>query len=222
MFPVVSGNSLLVFVYTMLGDLERATARLELVRIKTDEMDPKMRITPLAASAYLNSIRGQRSAAVAALEEALALGDAQTNDVDLLIVAMAAGETWFMLEDFQRSASELDRFLQRFELRGSQASLPVLKYMKGRSLLAMGEFAEAQTILSEARRVAELLDTKHTLWQIYVTQSNLARKQGEGERARSLGLKAAALIREVSHHLDDPGLQASFMQSTPVRAALRD
>jgi hypothetical protein len=87
-------------------------------------MSPSLRLSPLAASAYISLFRSKLPITKALLEEALALSNAQVNDLDMIIVAIASGETWLVLEDYQRVVNDTDQFLLWFEKRGMQADAP--------------------------------------------------------------------------------------------------
>ncbi len=220
MIPTVLGGSLLGIVHTELGTLEQAEDWVSLAQAQADQVNPSLRLSPLATSAYISLHRGRLPDAKALLEEVLAFNVAQINDLDLRIVAMTSGETWLILEDYQRVVNDSEHFLLLFEQRDMRADAPILKSQKGRALLAMGRYKSAEKLLFEARITAESLGTRPVLWQILAAQSALARLQGDDLVAEKLRQQAVGVIQEMAQLVPDPELRASFLLTPAVEAIL--
>jgi DNA-binding SARP family transcriptional activator/tetratricopeptide (TPR) repeat protein len=84
-----------------------------------------------------------------------------------------------------------------------------------------GDFEGAIEHLRNAEVLAEEMDLPSELWQIRAALAELHEASGDEERAECSFLRAAETLRWLADRIDDPTLQANFLEALPVRQVLR-
>jgi hypothetical protein len=78
----------------------------------------------------------------------------------------------------------------------------------------------ALACLREAEALAQEIGLPGELWQIRAGLGELHEERGDEERARDTFSRAAEVLRSLAGRIDDPALQASFLETPQVRRVL--
>ncbi len=214
MIPMVLSGALLAWIYAVLGDLARGHDWAARALAQADEMHPSLRISPLATQGYLHLLAGEMAAAETAVTEALDLFSPDNNDPSLLIVPFAAVELALARQKPDEALVQLDRFFAILQARSLRIMTGLLYWLKGRALLALQRWEEAEAALAKGKQVAEKLESRPALWRVLAAQADLAETRGDEETAVSLRQQAMNIILTIADDLDDEALRHSFLQKT--------
>ena len=97
--------------------------------------------------------------------------------------------------------------------RAGEHAIPRLGHLRGRALVALNRFEEAQRVLSEACAVAELCALRPFTWRIQASLASLYRAVGRPGAAADAAAQARAIVEELAATLDDADLRAEFRRS---------
>lgn len=212
-FPptLVMTRSDLARLYTDLGDAPRGIALAELALRIADERFPPMR--PVATSALVHAYLGEGM-----LERARAIEPDPTNLLDLDTNPMFAAdgirgqiELALAEEDYPRALSWCESFREFCKGSTLQQFVPELLMARAQSFQKLGEWDAAAEGLAEARAVAEDMNARWSLWQIFAAQSRLEHARGNLENAKVFRAQARALIDEIATRTPEK-YRASFMR----------
>ncbi|MBI1800440.1 MAG: AAA family ATPase, partial [Chloroflexi bacterium] len=115
-----------------------------------------------------------------------------------------------------------DEFLVSLRQQGLRWSAPYGLAVKGRALLAQGEFDQAEAVLGEARRLAEAMGALRPLWPVLFLLGQIAERRGKADEANALRARAREIVQFIADHIARPDLRASFLNQTEARALIRD
>ena len=214
MIPMVLSGALLAWIYGELGDLERGHDWAARALAQADEMHPSLRISPLATQGYLHLLAGEMAAAETAVTEALDLFSPDNNDPSLLIVPFAAVELALARQKPDEALVQLDRYFAILQARSLRIMTGLLYWLKGRALLALQRWEEAEAALAKGKQVAEKLESRPALLRVLAARADLAETRGDEETAVSLRQQAMNIILTIADDLDDEALRHSFLQKT--------
>ncbi len=97
--------------------------------------------------------------------------------------------------------------------------MPEALYTRAHVELAQGSIDDAHRSLLRAREIAESLNARRTLWQIYAALAQIEQQRGDADAARSLRAQAREVIEYIAEHTP-PDVRASFLNLPDVRAIM--
>jgi hypothetical protein len=115
----------------------------------------------------------------------------------------------------------IDQLIAHIRPLGVRLFLADMLQLKGRALLAAGRPADGRAALEEARREAESIGSRRSLWSILADLAGLAAERGDEADALALRRQAAEIVDYIAAHAGSAGLAESFLKQPPVQDVLR-
>lgn len=110
----------------------------------------------------------------------------------------------------------LDQFFAILQARSLHIMTGMLYWLKGRALLALQRWEEADGALAKGKQVAEKLESRPSLWRVLAAQAALAEERGDEETAVSLRQQATNIIHAIADDLDDEALWKGCLWKTTL------
>jgi tetratricopeptide (TPR) repeat protein len=210
----------LAWIYGTLGATENGLALGRLAQATAERL-PVFRPWAVGSLARLQVMQGDLEAAAAGVTAGYATLDLEDLSTHGSVhVPMADAELALARQDFAHVIHVTDDLVARLRKVGMRSFLPDALFLKGRALLAVGQFEAAGAALGEARAEAESLGSRRMLWQVLATLSTLAERRQQFAEAQQLRAQARELIAYLAGHMPTTELANMFLLRPAVRAIL--
>lgn len=133
--------------------------------------------------------------------------------------AIALGQYLYARGEFSRASELMAKRVNELGQFGTIASLHEALYIQARAARALGDTAQALELLHQAREVAEGLQARRMLWQIYAALGEMETERGNMEQANAYRDQARAALEFIVSHTPEE-FRESFMQLPRVREVL--
>jgi predicted ATPase/tRNA A-37 threonylcarbamoyl transferase component Bud32 len=213
----------LAWMYGTFGAVEQGLELVRLAQTRAEELLPDWRLYPIVVMAWLHLCQGDLSAAGAKLEESRDIPRTEPNSalqVDMWS-ALIEGGLALAKQDYEQVITDMDRFVALLRRMKIRSAIAAGLHLKGQALLAQGRLNEAYQVLTNARAESEALGSRHGLWPVLSTLSQIETQRGNLAAAESLRKQAREIIEFIAAHTP-PDLRASFLAWPQVRLVLGD
>jgi hypothetical protein len=122
--------------------------------------------------------------------------------------------------DYHRAAEGPAAVLRLCGQLGFRGFRVDLQLAQARGLIRSGRLDEAETVLGEARAIAEAKYIQRVLWELLAAQADLAEQRGEALVARQLRQESRAALDSLAAQITDPALRASLIRQPRTQAIL--
>jgi tetratricopeptide (TPR) repeat protein len=136
---------------------------------------------------------------------------------------------WLMLSEvnlaegkFTETLANLAVFLEKLDAVKFRSLEGDAGYLKGRALIGLERFDEAETVLSAAKQLAEEIGSRRNLWQILIALSEIELKRGHEMAAYKLRQQARQIVEYIAAHITQIDLRESFVDLPHIRAVLQE
>lgn len=223
--PQVMCRADLGLVHAQMGEIEQGEALARQAHEVAERALPLFDTYALAIIAHIHLLKGNLQLAhesIAQLRRVLQ-EDYLTELFAPASIGVALAEIYvaFQERDHARVEKKLDRLIAFLTQARLRVYLPETHHLKGRVLMARGLSDEARSELEQARRVAEEIGSRWTLWGILATQSKLEAQSGNAETAERLRAEAREQVEFIAAH-SSPDLGAAFLALPEVKAVTVD
>jgi tetratricopeptide (TPR) repeat protein len=127
------------------------------------------------------------------------------------------GELWLARGDAARALASAAECLALAEPTTSRKYIVKGRRLRGQTLLAQGQLAEAEWELDTALPIAQQLGNPCQLWRTYAARGDLRRAQGQVQDARTAYHSALAIIDRVAAALMEASRRQTFLTSPHVQ-----
>lgn len=211
-------SSIAAWVYAMLGASERAAELAQEARagleLPTAEFFRAWTWVMLARY-YLaigNGMEARAALATSQLENHLARVDPAVN-----FGMIALGECLLAEGAYARVIELMEQRVRTLRHLGLRATLHNLLYLQARAARALGDKAQAFELVQQARQVAEGMQARLLLWEIYVLAGELESDRGNVPQANAHREHARDVLRFIVEHTPEE-FRESFLNLPQVRA----
>jgi tetratricopeptide (TPR) repeat protein len=211
----------MALVYATLGDLQRAYELTDLIFTQLKELQKETHPYTWGLLAYLNVLDGNLERAEAILQRFPSETDAGELTSGGVLVPLAQTELALKQKNYPRVIEMTERFKVAMRRMGLHQYLPEVLYARSRAFLGQGDSEAAQRELEEARRAAEALNARRTLWQILAALGRIEAERGHPADARKFYQSAQEIIEYIANHIGDSELRQTFL-SQPEVCQVRD
>ncbi len=190
----------IALIYGELGDAARGIALME----QPDVQDtiPMLAAWHFGGLLNLYMLQGNIPAARAALTSAQTL--VHTDDLSTygpIFVALGTAEIALHEQRYAQAVTPTRELAARLRHLQFHFFLPDLLLRQARAHLGLREWDAAANILQEAKGLAHEMNVRPVLWELFATQSALAREQGDTLLAQTCQLQARAIVAELTEHV---------------------
>ncbi|MEM7346450.1 MAG: hypothetical protein AAF485_19590, partial [Chloroflexota bacterium] len=123
---------------------------------------------------------------------------------------------------YDQVLAKTDEFLDIAYTLKIRPYLPEILEFKGRALLGLGEYAQAQTTLNQACLEAEDLGHYRTRWSIFLTLSQTEAKLDNLTAASHFQNEARNAVQYIVDRINRPDLESSFLNLPRVQMVLAE
>ena len=219
-FNYLLQNALGAWVYASVGALERGTELANEALASLQQPSAEFfRAWAWVSLARYYLARGDVIAARAALTSSQMEIHAGRVDPAAFTGAVALGECLVAEGEYARAAALMKQRVQMLYQLGFRASLYELLFIQAQATRALGQTAEAIELLHAARQVAEEMQARRVLWEIYAALSETENARGNVEQAKAYLAQARAVIEYIVAHSPQE-FRESFLNLPRVRAIL--
>ena len=114
-------------------------------------------------------------------------------------------------------ADDLVAFLNRI---GVSFLIPSAFHLKAKALRALGRVDEAYTLLMQARRQAEAIQSRYRVWPILFTLLEMEMERGDAAQIERVRQQAREVIEYIAGHTPAP-YRESFLDLPDVRTVMQ-
>lgn len=142
------------------------------------------------------------------------VGDAEQTESFFMggpAVAAATVESALALGDLDAALARSDRHLQYLDHMGARSQRPYALFLRSRVLLGRGSNDQARESLDEARRLAETMGARYTLWMILDGLARFAEAQGGARTNSPLRSQARSILADIAAGIDNQAYRAAFL-----------
>jgi len=171
------------------------------------------------AAAFLASVHVTQRAfgQAAALLDANLDANTQTHTLVQRLLWTARAECVLAQGDARTALGIVDRLLASATNLASQQTIPRVAMVRGRALVALKQFDDAEIVLSAAQRTARDHEALPLLWRILGDQGRLYLATGRRVQAADAFAAARSIVGRLADQLDDDTLRAQFLDRTVTR-----
>jgi hypothetical protein len=162
---------------------------------------------------------GKLDAAGTALAESQVANKLQASDPTSIFGVIAYGEYLLAHNDLARTVQVMANRVTRLRQLGIQQSLPEALWIQARALRALGKTEQAIELLHQARVVAEGMQARRLLWQIYAMLSEIEKVRGNTAESEMFNRQAREVIGFIVDHTP-PEFRESFLNLPNVRKTM--
>jgi tetratricopeptide (TPR) repeat protein len=211
----------LALILAYIGQYSAAIDLLNIALDLADRFFPAAKVYPYMGLARTYSELGQPDQALRFLEKIDPQSEANMQYYGMFHW-LALSEVQLAQKQFADSISNIDIFLEK--LSGVKfRSLEIdAAYLKGRALIGLERFDEAEAILLEAKQLAEKIGSRRNLWRILIALSEIQMKRGNEMAAYKLKQQARQIIEAIAAHIDQIDLRESFINLPHIHVVLEE
>lgn len=214
---VIAGG-MLAIQYGLLGDFDRA---LELARQAVALADSQIgfwRPHALGSLALVYLRLGNLAAAAEIMQQFnVETVDPSRFIISYIMAMLADCELGLAQKEYGRVIAASNKFLADLRLRQTYTYLPYLLYYRAQALLGQNQPEQANEALTEARALADKLDSKNILWPVL---ASLEKIEPEAAQAKHLHRQAQEIIEYIANQISAKELRVSFLNLPDVRAVM--
>ena len=134
---------------------------------------------------------------------------------------LGMSRAWLAAENFTNALHGADGFLES-ALSTDDPNLQALAWeMKARSAIAMGEWANAESFVSQSLAILQRFDLPIAAWQVHATAWDVCRQLRNEEKAEQHRSAAETVVQTIANSFapEEP-LRDVFLNALPVRRVL--
>ena len=132
---------------------------------------------------------------------------------------IALGNYSYARGEFVRASELMSQRVNELRQFGLAASLHDALYIQAQAARALGDTAHAFDLLHQARQVAEEIQARRMLWQIYAALSEMENERGNLEQANVYREQARAVLKFIVEHTPQE-FRESFLNLPNVREVM--
>ncbi len=209
----------LALVYAFIGQYQTAFELLAVAEDVTRQGFPIGTVNPISIRARIHLRLGQLAEADAVLAP-IDISTYRGMQYYTVYYWLAASEAGVSHQDYAGALATLDRFESELSLFRVRPMEYEINYLRGRALIGLQRFDDAEAALLEAKQLAEELGSRRILWQILIAMSEIEMKRGREMAAYKLRQQAQQIIETIAGHIDQIDLRESFMNLPQIRSVL--
>ncbi|MBE7556995.1 MAG: AAA family ATPase [Anaerolineales bacterium] len=215
--PQVGVRADMAAIYGGLGAIERGleTARQALTIAETQM--PNFRPYVLSKLAQLYLQQDNLSEVEAVVEQGKIDPNRETLPYYFQPVILTEVELALKQGRYEHGLASVDDLLATLNQFGLRIFIPEALYLRGQTLVAMGQTEAARETLLEAQAEAEALGSRRMLWQILFALSQLERDLAKATQWRR---QAQEIVAYIIANVSDPDLRTSFLRLPKVQEVL--
>jgi DNA-binding SARP family transcriptional activator/tetratricopeptide (TPR) repeat protein len=215
--PQVGVRADLGAIYGGLGAIERGleTARQALTIAETQM--PNFRPYVLSKLAQLYLQQDNLSEVEAVVEQGKTDRNRETLPYYFQPVILTEVELALKQGRYEYGLASADDLLATLNQFGLRIFIPEALYLRGQTLVAMGQTEAARGTLLQAQAEAEALGSRRMLWKILFALSQLETDPAEAAQWRQ---QAQEIVAYIAANVSDPELRASFLRLPQVQGVL--
>lgn len=215
--PQVGVRADLAAVYGGLGAIERGleTARQALTIAETQM--PNFRPYVLSKLAQLYFWQDNLSEAEAVVEQGKTDPNREILPYYFQPVILTEVELALKRGRYEHGLALADDLLAALNQLGLRIFIPEALYLRGQTLVAMGQTEAARETLLQAQAEAEAMGSRRMLWQILLALSQLETDPAEVKQWRR---QAQEIVTSIAANVSDPDLRTSFLKLPQVQEVL--
>jgi DNA-binding SARP family transcriptional activator len=211
--PQVVTQADVAMLYAELGDMARATEAARLALMHGETQGLLLLPYALGALAQVQIGQGNLDEAAAILARAELDSDSAANNVYNAPAWVARALLSLQRQDYTRAVEEA----RRLGCHSVSAHRPTALLIEAQALLALAERSAAHACLVEARRAAEAIGSRRTLWRVLHLLGETHPERAEGER---LLRRAKRLVCTIAGYIPSADLRAGFLATPEVRSLM--
>jgi tetratricopeptide (TPR) repeat protein len=220
--PLVNTRAELGKIYASMGLLERGRELVNQAMEYAGQYTPPWFPWVLTEQAQLHILLGEFREADLELERARrAIQTVDPIGLTAAVIPMVRSQLALAQKDYPRVLAEVDE-LEPYRVIGVRTYLPDVEYRRGKALFGLGRVGEAREVLNAARREAETLGSRRTLWPILKALGDVERVAGDLQSASRHWHASAEIVEYISARIDDEELKAAFLRLPEVQEVYRE
>jgi tetratricopeptide (TPR) repeat protein len=221
-YPLVTGQALLGLIFGLLGQPEEADHLLRQAQYAVETILPVERPSLVLIWAWLRLLQDDLAAAEAFAAEGrrtiLPNDYLSPNLVILTIVEAELAVRRGRPADALQAAADFAATVPPGSILSTFQ--PDLLRVRGAALLALDRLDEAETILLQARALADSQPSYRAQWQIGLVLLQVAARRNDPALTEQRRAETRPHLDYLLAHIDEPELRASFLRQPDVRALL--
>lgn len=173
----------------------------------------------MIANFYLEC--GDLDAAQQALDQAQIENEQQFSGPATIYGIIALGNYYYARGEFARAAEQMARFANMLRQFGIRASLHEALLIQAKAVYALGDRAQAFALVQQARQVAEQVQSRRLLWQIYALLGERESERGNYVQANAYREQARDVLDFIVVHTPEE-FRASFLNLPNIKRILNN
>lgn len=216
-FNYVMQGALAAWAYATVGTFERATVLANETRLRLAQPGAEFfRAWALVVLARYYLALGDPSAARAALASSQMEIHAGRVDPAGMSGAVALGECLLAEGAYARAIELMSQRVIVLRRLGFRSSLFEVLFIQAQATRALGETIQAFELLHQARQVAEDMQVRRVLWEIFAALGEMENERGNAEQANAYCEQARTVLEFIRAHTPQE-YRASFLNLPRVR-----
>lgn len=205
------------------ADLGQAAHGLEHAQLAVEHgkrIAPVIHLYAAAQLAHVHLVNNDLPAAQAAIAQAETLTNLNTTLSTFNMALLQTQAELYLAQDNPTQAVQTcNRMIHHLRSHRLRVHLPSALYLKGLALCRQAKLDEAYACLQDARREADLVESRWMLWCILAALAKVETERGNTNKAENFRTPAREIIAYITEHTP-PEFRESFLNSPAVRAGL--
>ncbi len=219
-YPFPMQYALGALIYGIVGDFKRGEEMAEQVRLMLQNPFPEFfRAWSWALLARFYLAAGDMKNASDALTASEIEKHPERFDAASIFGMIAQGEMLLARGEFEQAIQVMAERATLLRQLGLRQSLHDALFIQAKAMHALGKTEHAIELLHQAREVAEGMQARRLLWQIYAALSEIETERGNAGNAENYRAQAHDLIDLIAARAPDD-VRASFLNLPAVRAVI--
>jgi len=209
----------LILAYMQIGAWQQAQETAEPLDEVRDKIAIFMRPIAAAALAQVKIEQGDLEGAERLLAEVLEIADFEAMAAHWAVFPHVARVHLLLADDDPESALEKANYvIGRLDQAGIRLQLAESLWLKGKVLMALGNWGQAKEALLEAKTHSEQTNGRQILWQILATLAEVEDWRGNPAAARQLRSQAGEIVDYIAANAGCEEQRVSFLIQPEVAA----
>jgi len=213
-------RSELAWIYAYCGAFEKAYELLEQAVQIAEAKLPSWKTFPQAAKIRVHLLQGDLESAIQFADNMLLEPISIPYARYTIFLCLANIELAVSRGDHELGMRLADDLLNEV-IPLTRVDIPDVLRWKGNALIGLGQFSQAQQVLTDACIRARRLHAYPQLWSILADLSTANSRLGNEEEAEANQKEACAIIQQIAESLREVGLRESFLDQPRVRDLMR-
>lgn len=207
----------LAAVYGSLGAIEQGleTVHLALAVAETHMQFARPYVLTILAQLHLQ--QGHLSEAEATIDRGKKGFNQEGTPIFFQLLFLAEAELALKQGGYEHALAALGDLTANLNQFGMRAYIPEALYLRGQTLMAMGQTEAARETLLQAQAEAEAIGSRRMLWQILFALSQLETDPAEAKEWRH---QAQEIVAYIAGNVSDSDLRTSFLGLPQVQEVL--